>query len=128
METPNESEHLPMDSVEVLEREISVDKVVGLKEVIGNTPEGAEDFAVTEDLVSSAIFSNVRERRENCIKALSRFWETPVRVYKMTTPDEIYAYLTFNGIEDGFLFIGSYQNMPHNIEQAPTQRELDAFK
>ena len=115
-------------SHEVIERDISPDHVINLREILCTDPKTKDDFQRIEDLVIGAAFSQFEARRMASAKILSDFMRTPVQIYKITAETGTYLYLTFNGIEDEFFFVGSYLSDQSRLEPALTQEEIDLSK
>lgn len=111
-----------------IEREIPIDRVIDLKETMGPDEEGLEEFAITEDLVTTHIFSIISERKRCALEALNELWGTPIQIYIMKTREEIFAYITFNNVDVAFFFVGRYPNEDNHIEEAPSERERKAFE
>jgi hypothetical protein len=112
---------------EAIERDIPKDRVVDLTAILGSSPDTKDDFAMIEDLASAVVFSGQELRRRLARRALTGFLQSPTEVYKMSTEDEIFVYLTLNGVEDGFLFVGAYPNQMPGLEPAITAREISAL-
>jgi hypothetical protein len=110
------------------ERIIPEDRFISLEEVLSETVDELELYVVVEDLVSAIIFTKLDIRRQYLSAVLNHVMQTKVDVFTSTSAEQIKAYVTFNGIEDGFFFVNSYPNDPNDIiENPPTEEELDAF-
>ena len=113
---------------EAKERQIPQETVIDLREVTADDPESEEDFLAIEDCVSSIIFSSVDDKRELAQRLLDRIMGTPIQVYTMLTPDEIFAYITINHIDDGFFFVRAYPNQKPVIEQTLSVDEAEILE
>jgi len=112
----------------VREAKIAEDGFLDLEEIIATDEDGASTFEVTHNLVGVSIFSNFEEKRDLARRALSGFWGATTEVLTMTTPEEIFTYLRFNGIEEATFFVGSFPNCEVPIERPPTAIELNALR
>lgn len=108
------------------ERDVPQERVVGLKETLGE--DGSEEFEVIEDLTTSLLFSGIEEKQRLAHQALCGFLGTPVGVHVMQDEEHIYTYLTFNGVEEGFFFVGVYQPPEPGLEVLFTEREAEALQ
>jgi hypothetical protein len=111
-----------------IERLVPKGKVVGLAEVLGDDPVCQEYLRVINDLVSGAVLSIIPDKVKLAEETLTGFMKTPVQIFTLTTPETIYAYITLNGIEKAYLFVDSYANTPHCLEEVLDQQEIDALK
>lgn len=114
--------------MEAIERQVPKERVISLRDTLAGDDGSEADFAMVEDLASSAVFSTVRTKRELASQALSEFMQSPVQIYTMTADDEVFLYLTLNGIEDGFFFVGRYPKSRPAVEPAPSRREMNALR
>lgn len=90
--------------------------------------DGSEDFEIIEDLTTTAVFSTIEEKQRLAHQALCGLLGTPVGIHVMRGEELLYVYLTFNGIEEGFFFVGAFQIPEPGLEVLFTESEATALR
>lgn len=124
----NETRHTIVSGLETcaLERDVPQEQVIDMRETLGD--DGSEDFEIIEDLTTTALFSSIEEKQRLAHQALCGLLGTPVEIHVMKGEDLLYAYLTFNGIEDGFFFVGAFPTPEPGLEALFTEHEAAALR
>ena len=110
-----------------IEKLIPLEKVKGLREILGDDHDGINEFKKTENLVKAHLFSRYKERKAYAKQTLSEIWQSPIEVYTLTQSDLIYVYINFNNIE-AYFFIEKYPTNTFLIEEVPDKTEINAWK
>lgn len=98
-----------------------------LEEILAGDKDSEEDYNIVKELVTTALFSRIKQRRKYCKRVLEKYLKTPISIETITEDGIIYAYINFSNIPR-YVLVGRYRENDPTFETMPTKNEMEKWK